>query len=294
MGDKNKVDLLEVIQHYLANEIPSLPLDPSDNQVIRSELFNRKGRYLNGILRFGGYGHGSMLLDVQADTISYERQLNDAELIPYFYLIKIPPTVNRGIIIFQKLGNLGVKEMFYKDFNEYFKNAHQDYVLEIDPLIPNDLVTQYLENRIVKIRLIKYGFPSDIADVPRDGIPQETEGETEFVLKAKKNGSFPSHMVNMLKNNIKDFLGSNDSSVGSILEVKNFQADNVKIEVRIGNSYRTVDLSNTERLSFSEDISGRVKINLNTGHPEFDSIEKLAESFLNDCGTAIWGEHTNV
>ena len=212
------------------------------------------------------------------------------EMLP----IKIPTNADLGIIIFQKIGNLGVKELFFKDFSDYFKKKIIDYTLEIDPLIPTDLVKRYLTNRIVKIRLIKFGYPRDISDIDLSGLPDEEEGESEFILKAKRNGQLPAQIIQQLRSGVDKFLGSSELSVGSILEIKDFQADNVKVEVRVGDSYRTVDLSNSDRLKFSEDISGRVVIDPTKGHPQFDSIHLLAESFLADCATAIWGGNINV
>lgn len=296
LGNKTKAgfDILEMIRYYLENVIPSLPREPDDDQVIRRESSNLNNRSLSGILRGGGYGYSSSLLDVQADTISYERQLMDAELLPYYFLIKVPTTANAGIIIFQKIGNLGVKDLFFKDFNDYFKKNLIDHTLEIDPLVPTDLVRRYLNNRIVKIRLIKFGYPGDIADIDLSGLPVEEEGESEFILKAKKNGQFPAQIIQKLRSGIDEFLSSSELPVGSIIEIKDFKADNIKVEVRIGDSYRTVDLSNSDRLKFSEDISGRVVIDPTKGHPQFDSIQSLAESFLADCATAIWGGNLNA
>jgi len=291
LGSKAKTgfDVLKMLHHYLENAIPSLPLEPNDDHVIRGESFNLNNRSISGILRAGGYGYSSSLLDVEADTISYERQLKDAELLPYYFLARVPTTTESGILIFQKIGNLGVKDLFFKDFNDYFKKNLNEYTLEVDPLIPTDLVKQYLNNRIVKIRLIKFGYPRDIADIDLSGLPNEEEGESEFILKARRNGEFPQQIIQKLRNGIDKFLGSSEFPVGSILEIKDFQADNMKVEVRIGESYRTVDLSNADRLKFSDDISGKVVIDPTKGHPQFDSIHALAESFIADCATAVWG-----
>jgi len=293
LGNKTKLgfDLLDVIEHYLGNVIPSLPLDPKVNQVIRNEKAVRKDRAIEGIIRAGEYGYAASLLDVEADTISYERRFNDAELIPYYFLVKIPSTVDAGIIIFQRFGNSGIKDSFFRDFNNYFKKQLDEYMLEINPLVPKDMVKHYLQNRIVKIRLIKYGLPTDIADINSDAIPEGTEGESEFILKAKKNGEFPAVILDKLRGGIDQFLGSSDLPVGSILEIREFQADNIKVEVRVGNSYRIIDFSNSDRLKFSDDISAKVEIDLQTGHPKFDSIGVLSRKFLEDCAEAIWGEN---
>jgi hypothetical protein len=298
-GDKSNwgEDLLKILDDYLENSIPTLPVDPSDREkkIIRRQSHTLKARTISGILTAGGYGYEASLVDVEEDTVSYTRQMNDAELVPYYFLIRLPTTTPTGIAIFQKFRNLGAKDLFFKDFNEFLRNRFGgQFSLEMDALIPTDLVKRYLDNRIVKVRLIKYGYPREISDVNLDAIPEEEIGESEFILKAKKRGSLPEQILNPLRSGVETFLGSSDSAVGSILAINNFQADNVKVEVRIGKSYRTINLSNVDRLKFSEDITEKVKIDLNSGHPEFDSIDELANTFLKDCSEAIWGGELNV
>lgn len=290
-------DLLKILDEYLESIIPVLPLDPSDREkkVIRRQSHTLEARTIQGILTAGEYGYEASLVDVEEDTISYTRQMNDAELIPYYFLFRLPTNTLTGIAIFQKFGNLGVKDLFFKDFNELLRSRFGgQFSLEMDALIPTDLVRRYLDNRIVKIRLIRYGYPREISDVNIDDIPEEEIGESEFILKAKKKGSIPEKILSTLRSGVETFLGSSDAPVGSILAISNFQADNVKVEVRIGKSYRTINLSNVDRLKFSEDITEKVKIDHTSGHPEFDSIDELAKTFLKDCSEATWGGELNV
>lgn len=298
LGDKGEWgdDFLDLLHSYLEKEMPSMSFDPEDKnkKTIRPEKFSKEDRIVVGMLKAGEYGFESDLHDVEVDETKYARQTNDAELIPYFFLTKIPSTTTNGIALFQRIGNRGFKDVFEKDLNHYIQGKFSSqYRIEISPLLPRDMVKRYLENRIVKIRLIKYGFPKEVSDVDLSGIPNEEQGEAEFTLKAHRNQTFPDSLLGKLRGNIDSFLGDGDSSVGSVLEIKDFQADNVKIEVRIGNSYRTIDLSNIDRLKFSEDITDRVKLNPDSGHPEFEDLKKVGIEFLNDCAEALWGEGSN-
>lgn len=289
-------DLLEILKTYIENHIPSLPFDPEDKskKTIRYESQSQDGRTLSGILKAGEYGIEADLLDVENDETSYTRQTLDAELIPYFFMVKIPTNTPSGIFIFQRLGNRGFKDIFERDLNNHIngKFANQ-YRIEINPLVPREMVRRYLANRIVKIRLIKYSFPPEVSDVDLSGIPEEEQGEAEFTLKARRNQDFPESLLGSFRDSVDRFLGEEDVSVGSILEIKDFEADNVKVEVKIGSSYRTIDLSNVDKLKFSEDVTDKVKLNHDTGHPDFDELKAVAEEFLSDCAQSIWGEMQN-
>ena len=298
LGDKQEwgSDFLEILHSYLEQEMPSLSFDPEAKakKTIRSESFSREGRTVIGMLKAGEYGFESDLHDVEVDQTRYTRQTIDAELIPYFFLAKIPINTTNGIAIFQRLGNRGFKDVFEKDLNNYIAGKYSSqYRIEVTPLLPRDMVKRYLENRIVKIRLIKHSFPKEVSDVDLSGIPDEEQGEAEFILKASRDRSFPEKLLNKFRDDIDAFLGEGNSPVGSILEIKDFQADNVKIEVRVGNSYRTIDLSNIDKLRFSEDITDKVKLNPDSGHPEFEDLKKIATEFLDVCAEALWGENSN-
>lgn len=300
-GDRNEwgADLLEVLSAYLGNDIPNLPFNPKEKnkKTIRLESYTREDRTLSGILKAGDYGIEADLLNVENDEPTYTRQMLDAELIPYFFMIKIPTNTSTGIAIFQRLGNRGFKDIFEKDFSSHFEGKFSgQYKIEINPLVPREIVKRYLENRIVKIRLIKHRFPKEVSDVDLTGIPEEEQGEAEFSLKAHRNRDLPKPLLDRFRNNVDKFLGEDDVSVGSLLEIKNFQdfqADNVKVEVRIGTKYRTIDLSNIDHLKFSEDVTDKVSTNPKTGHPEFSEIKISAEEFLTECAEAIWGEASN-
>lgn len=295
LGSKDEwgIDFLEVLYTYLVQDMPSLIFNKRarEKKTLRREFFQKDGRTITGILKAGEYGFGSDLHNVESDETKYTRQTIDAELIPYFFLAKIPNTTKSGIAIFQKLGNRGFKSIFEKDLNNYLKDkVSSQYRIEISSLVPREMVKHYLTKRIVKIRLIKHSLPQEISDVDLSGIPDEEQGEAEFTLKANRNESFPAKLLDKFRSNIDTFLGEENASVGSILEIKDFQADNVKVEVRVGNSYRTIDLSNVDKLRFSEDITDRVTLNPDSGHPKFEDTKEIAEELASDCAKALWDE----
>jgi hypothetical protein len=295
-GDRNDwgADLLEVFSTYFEMHMPSLPFDPEDKnkKTIRPEFCKKEARTIFGIVKAGEYGLKSELRNVENDQSSYERQTTDAELIPYFFLLNIPNETSQGIAIFQRLGNRGFKDIFDKDFSSHIKGRFSSqYKVEISPLIPRDMVKAYLRNRILKVKLIKHSFPKEVSDVDLSGLPKEEQGEAEFILKAGRNKGFPTSLLDKLRGNIDSFLGGNNTSVGSLLEIQGFQADNVKIEVQVGDKRRTIDFSNIDKLRFTEDVTNRVKIDTNSGSPDFEDLKKIALEFYNDCADALWGRN---
>lgn len=197
-----------------------------------------------------------------------------------------------GIVLLQAFNSLGIKDSFFNSLYPVFRAKHNEFVIEISPLIPPGLVREYLANRIIEIRLVKFGYPSSLMDVPQDDLPEEEkfEGTSELVIKPPIRKDFPHAFTDRIKSKIDDFLGDSDSGMSNFLEVNNFQYDTAKIKVKHGNSDRTVDLINTGRLRYSEELDGKVTIDPTTGFPDFKSIDELAKQFLNDVKASVWGE----
>ncbi|MEH2465992.1 hypothetical protein [Nostoc sp.] len=289
------LDFIDVLYEYLSNVLPSLPINNQTGEVIKVTSIKKENRTICGQFESGQNGYGSRLLNTVTDTVSYERNTLDAELIPYYFLVRLPSKVDKGIVILQRFNNIGVKTLFFDNFTQYLKAKISDeYILEINPLVPKGLIKEYINGRFIKLRFIKQGYPKDIIDIPPDAMPDDNEfdGESELILSAPKNGILPYHIRSIFSKNLDKFLSSDDVSVGSIIEVKNFDYDNIKMQVRVGNSYKTINLSDMGKLRYYEDISG---IDLNTnGHPKFDIIDSVAKSLLKDLAMSIWGDNVDA
>lgn len=287
-------DLLEILHHYLNSVVPSLPNNPDDDEVLRVDFINKSNREINGRLKGGARGYGSDLVDTQTGDVAYRRTTRHAEIIPYYFLAAIPQA-DKGIVILQRFRSFGIKDLFLDSFYNYFKSIFgNEYVLEMDPLIPTGLMREYLRGRIVKIRLIKQGFPRDTFDVDPDSQPEDDvfTGRAELVLHAGRNDFLPKALLDKFADGVDKFLSSEDETIGSIIEVKNFDFENVKVGVKVGSKYRTIDLSNSNRLKYSEDISG-IAID-NEGHPKFDIIDERSKEFLRELSLSIFGGEVDV
>jgi hypothetical protein len=294
LGDIDRLDLIDIIDSYLRT-ISNSASDLDDTSVIQAGKYNLGNRVLNGIIKGGHAGYTADLIDTQTDALSYQRKISDAELIPYYFLMKLPINADKGIVIFQKFDQSGIKEIFFEGFHGYFKmKLGDDYTLELYPLVPKDLIREYLKGRIVKVRLIKQRFPRDISDVRFDAIAEDDDFSSELIYSAKRNASLPKRILDKIfPNGIDKFLESDDKPVGSMVEVENFEFNKIKLKVRVGKSYRTIDMSDTDKLRYSQDISDEVEKD-SDGHPKLNSIDSLAKEFLGNLADSVWGEVGNV
>ena len=311
-GDYNdaKVDVMSFLNEFIADELASLSdyaqtlssgqhsgddtETKSDNQVLVVDKLETEGNLTHGIFRVGEYGYSAPLLDIQTGDVAHTKSRLEAELHPYYFLINIKPESEVGIVLLQAFNNQGIKDAFFNKLYASFRARYNEFIIEMSSFIPQGLVKEYLSNRIIEIRLVKFGYPSDILDVPADDLPKEEpfEGTSELVIKPPIRKEFPKKFLDKLHNRLDEFLGDADSSMSNFLEVKNFQYNTAKIKVKHGNSDRTVDLINTGRLKYSEELDGKVSIDAATGFPSFQSIDQLAKEFLDDIKSTVWGENT--
>jgi len=242
-------------------------------------------RVFSGIIQTGDYGYETDLRNIENGKITHTRQKNEAEMLPFYFTIFVPKVVDEGIIIFQRTSNQGIKGSFTKAFGKYFALHNFNHSIEVNPLVPAEVVNQYLSNgEIKKIRLIRYGLHDDITDNYR--IQDHKENTyyyyTEYQLCAFRNKRFP------IVDPFMKFVASRGNLKG-LIEVQDFDYDNIKLEILINKKRRTINLSNLDTIKAYYDITDRIIIG-DDGHPKFSSINAVANEYLNDLAAVMYGE----
>ncbi len=277
-------DLYTIFNQNLNSLMTSLSHDSTAQKLLRVSHYSPSARIMSGIIETGEYGYESELYDIQSSVVAHHRTVNEAEMLPFYFLAHLPSHSDEGIILLQRFQQFGIKTIFTNYFEQYFEANYPDIAIKIYPLVPQDLISQYLRyGRVIKIRFIKFNIPSDLADIVAHGHSEE-EGEIEFVIKAKRRG----HLE--VVDRITEVLQGR-REVRYLYELRDFEYDSVKIEVDINGRHRTIDLSHLERLNSYFDISSEVQVGSN-GHPVYASIHSIANTLLHDLSSAIG--HSNV
>lgn len=275
-------DLFDILNLYLDKLENKCSHDREHKRLLRVSDLNSNDRIINGIIETGEYGYEATLFDTINSSVSYERKNYEAEFLPFYFLIEIPKKFDEGIIMLQRFKQYGIRKILLDRFNRFFNSLHPNFAIEINPLIPEGLVTQYLdEGRITKIRFIKFSIPEDLADFYNAQDHLEKEGYTELVICARRNRSIP------ILSPIREYLEKKRKLKG-VIEIQGFKYDNVKIEVEIGKNHRTIDLGNLDRIRPYFDITDEVRVS-ESGHPSFDSINNIAKSLLKDFSDSMRG-----
>lgn len=283
---KENTDFLQTASEYLLALQNTSHINSKKQKIIGSAEIHTTNRLVCGTIKSGEYGFACDLYNTENCSISYHREVQDADLIPFYFLMEIPDDADEGIMIVQRFNQFGIKSLLSDFLKDKFKSEHADMMLDIHPLVPEQILNQFInDGRVIKINFTRFTLPSDIADAFDGHQHKEMNGTTELVVKTSRNGHFP------ILGRIKECV-SKHRPLNQFIEIKNFEYDMVRIGVDFNGNLRTFDLSDLYKISPSLDVSAEVE--LKDGHPTFTSINTVAERFLDDLSKQIRGSSNNT
>lgn len=160
-----------------------------------------------------------------------------------------------------------------QDFTEYFNGLHPAIQVEVNPLVPQQLINQYLQGgRVTKLRFVRFSIPADVTDAYDAGGHVEEEGHVELVVSARRNRRLP------IIGRVRDVIDGR-RNVREMVELHDFEYDTVKVEIEMEGSRRTIDLSDVMKLRAYYEVTSELQIGPN-GHPVFNSIDGVARDLM--------------
>lgn len=259
----------------------------SQYQPMRSiEIRSTEYRLISGIVKTGSYGYESDIVNKNGNTVTHHRTSEEAELLPFYFLVAIPRNKDEGIVILQSFKQYGIKKIFTESFDNYFRSERSEYKIEINDLIPEKLLDQLLERgSVTKLRYISFKQPVDLADAAdTEDHNEDSNLKAELILSEKKG--IISGVIDSIKNQLPYKKGQNDDPLKKLIEITSFEYDTVKIEVRINGKYRNIDLCDLGNIRPTLNITDAVMF-LNSGHPEFASIDQIAIDLFKELANGL-------
>jgi len=248
-----------------------------------------KYRIFNGIVKTGNYGYESEIYNKNIKAVSYKRQKEDAELLPFYFLIALPIDKDEGIVLLQGFKHFGIKTIFNETLNNFFSAEKPEYKIELNNLIDENLLKLLLDRGFTsKIRYIKFKQPVNLEDAyDTDGDHEEIPNElhAELSIYSGSNMAF-SKIMRSMKNQFPYQKSNEGDSLSKLIEFTDFEYDNVKIEIKINGKNRTIDLSNLDKLRPIIDITDEV-LRENSEHPKFNSINQIAIDLFRDLAEGL-------
>jgi hypothetical protein len=222
-------------------------------------------------IQTGEYGFTSDIYDTASQTSAHLRSRTEAEMLPFFLYAYFPHGKTKGVLVFQRFKQFGVRGYFMDEVYKLFTSRFPGYSLKLAKAVPAAILAEILGKGQVKVfRFVKYQASSDICDAMSQLDQDASTTEVEYVVKARRNSYFG--LLDPLKNEfakaVPDFK--------SIVEIPNFDYDTIRVDVDIAGRRRSVDLGKLSKISANVDITDDVDIDV-SGHPKKLSFKKLAE-----------------
>lgn len=225
----------------------------------------------------GMYGSSSEIIDGNTKALSYQKKASDIDVRPFYLAIVFPKdnqkvTVQKGMLIFQNVGQYGIKTITTSLMQQFFSDKLK-ISLNCMTIAPSLFIKKNLQRENVKkIRMIKNFKSGDVADNQALGYGVE--------VREIGNLNFTESKWGMIKSSIRHAAGDKNN----LFEFENKKYDNLKVVVEIGNRTRTISVHNLDNLSIIEDIPDDIR--MLTGHPDekllMDYLTKVATEYLEE------------
>lgn len=222
----------------------------------------------------GRYGQRTVAINIKKNNSKTELGTDNAICHFYNVFFYIENGKLDNICIFHRYGRGGCKTIFLELFNRFL--AEKELKIEMSALVSPEQESVIEQGEKTKLRLLKntkkVKVATDIADNlnPSKRMNNNTEMELTINLKNK---------------NIKDKLGNlNDvlfgrKTVGEVFEIpNNFEYDETKVEMKIGNQTKTINLEQIGQMLCECDITRKLEYDAEK-EPTYSTISREADAY---------------
>ncbi len=225
----------------------------------------------------GIYGSSSDIIDGNTEKVQYEKKLSDIDTRPFYLMIIFPKdnekvTVQKGMFLFQNVGQFGVKTITTTLMQKFFSDKF-GFTLKCNTIASDLFVRKVIrKDSVKKLLMIKNVKSNDIADNIGVGYGSEIREISKLC--------FNETMWSKIMDKIRFVSGGKYN----LFEFEQQEYDNLKVVVDIGGRNRTINLHNLENLSIIESIPDNIR--MANGHPNLPMLieyfQKVATEYLKE------------
>lgn len=239
------------------------------------DLLFTDGRYISGIIETGDYGTEENMVNVLTGEATHTKSVNEALLIPFYFLFYVPEDSKVAFLLLERIGNLGIYSLLESKLRGYLapriiEDDENNFVLKINPLVLQRLINQHLVSigggakKITFEQVHKEDLK--VSRMTNNEISNEEVGNTEIVYTAKRNNFFN---IRSLLNRIQRVDSSN------VFSIEGVQYGDVKFEVIIEGQARQLSVKDIEKMGTFMDITDNVELASNN-YPTYESLNRQA------------------
>lgn len=267
-----------LFQSWEANPNNVLYKDDNAKKVSRiqrdgqNKIYHRHENYIDGIIESGDYGTQEDIINIDTGKSQYTKTLQDATLIPFYFMIYVLPNSSEGYLIVERIGTLGISSLLKTAIANFIGPQLTDnYTLSIEP---------YLVPQILRIGLNAVGGAKKVRlkgvdkNQFKDLKTEQNFGEctTEVVFAAPKNRPILDILPIIRK--LREA-----KEKGESIRVNNIECVDVAFELEIDGKTRTVTVADMKNIGMNLDITRQVVLGP-TNYPTYECLNHEAHTIL--------------
>lgn len=258
--------LKEFLQEYTADYVEVLNSATNSVLHVGQDWIREDGTFLSGYIEYGHYGVPGKLVNVKTKE-KHRKSKDDSDIYHLYFLFYLPKGKKKGVALFHKMQNVGVKSVIDSEFNKRFlKKKRITNKLRIKPITRSNAAKDFLAKLEVK-KLVMERFKNKelFGDVFND-LPDDVS--VDVVVRAPRGG---------LLGHLSEFSASRkDAKYSQNVVLAKDLCGTVKSEIKVDGNYRMTELS-------SEGAESRVilteeDVEMEDNFPKFPSINEFAKN----------------
>ena len=234
-------------------------------------IYHRHQTYIDGIIESGEYGTQEDIINIETGEAKYTKTKNDAALVPFFFMMYIEPNTEKGYLILERIGNIGIYSVLERSIREFIAPQMSDrFTLNIVPY----LVPQVLEMNLAAVggakKVVLRGVGSaQFKNMKTDNNFSECSTEVSFIAPKNK---FIQQVLNVIQT-------LNGKKANEPYKVNNIECQDVAFELDINGRQRTISVARMTSIGMNIDITKQVNNDV-TGYPSYDSLFEQANTII--------------
>ncbi|MDG4861145.1 hypothetical protein P8605_23720 [Streptomyces sp. T-3] len=234
--DGTGADLLKEFYGFLQH-LQERPYEiPKKERSLEAQGIRQENRSLCVKLASGFFGAQSRIRERATGAVVFQKEEDHVDLTDLRNYMILPYNSTAGLLFTERFQGNGVIASLSEAFKKAFAAKFNGYTLEINSMTSEAAFGVYLESgELRKIRLVRQAIPHDVADALGLGNTERDLGSLEVVLR-------PPRLTAFGKRKIQSVI-SGETDVSSMLEWRGVEYGEMKVEVKIANSTRTLSVS---------------------------------------------------
>jgi hypothetical protein len=182
-----RLDLYEIFKDCFVQEGVDFHIVEDEKKIYKivDLHVDDKTRIIKGFLQQGNYGLKSDIINIETGKIDYAKTEKNAELINYYFYLKVPVTYNEGLAFFQVYKNSSAKTLIYNILSKFYREK-SGLVLQFKSLSDDKSFDEWKKKAQVReIKLTKFTGCDDKAQ-RISNLGHKENIETALTIKPKK------------------------------------------------------------------------------------------------------------